>query len=231
MIDRTGAWMFRIDADGVQRAISSNKDGGAAFGWHFQRDDRWGLLDLDGHVLLIPSSINPSNAAPTVISSPSGKGSSSISGAMAARCSLRTERISAGCGSLSPYVMKAGDKFGLMDGNGRVIAPAAFEALNAVTKDVWNAKLNGKWGRIGPDGHWLFEAKFDDLRAAIPPLCAQSTASAFPEGGRKLADRTAFRHRAASGFRVRDCDDGRHDRPYQGKGSIVDHRATAGSDV
>jgi hypothetical protein len=164
VIDRTGAWMFRIDADGLQRAISSDKDGGAAFGWRFQRDDRWGLLDLDGHVLLEPKFDHPIQrcADGHFVALREGE-----------QLYFRSDGspllhpnggiLSAGCGSLSPYIMKAGDKFGLMDGDGRVIAPPAFEALNAVTKDVWNAKLNGKWGRIGPDGHWLFEAKFDDL--------------------------------------------------------------------
>src|SRR5262249_49158717 len=50
VIDRTGTWVFKTNAGGLQRAVSSDSDGGTQFGWHFRRHDRWehwGLLDLD----------------------------------------------------------------------------------------------------------------------------------------------------------------------------------------
>ena len=172
-IDRTGAWVFRIDADGLHRAVSSDRDGGAPFGWHFQRNDRWGLLDLDGHVLLDAEFDQPvqrcadghlvafkdrewlyfrSDGSP--LQPPVGR------------------ILDANCGTLAPYIVKAGDKFGLVDGDGKEIAPPTFDALTSATRDIWNAKLGGKWGRIGLDGHWLFEPKFDDLSRSNPIIVA-----------------------------------------------------------
>src|SRR5690348_15597589 len=54
VIDRTGAWMFRTDYQWIYLAEVSGKDSSSKppFGWHFKKADRWGLLDLDGRVLL-----------------------------------------------------------------------------------------------------------------------------------------------------------------------------------
>jgi hypothetical protein len=163
-IDRSGTWVVRIDADGLYRAVSADSNGGASFGWHFQRDGRWGLLDFDGHILLDAKFDQPvqrcadghlivlkdrqwlyfmSDGSP--LQPPNGR------------------ILGDGCGSLAPYVVKAGDKFGLIDGDGKEIIPPSFDALISATRESWNAKLDGKWGRIGLDGHWLVEPKFDDL--------------------------------------------------------------------
>jgi hypothetical protein len=84
--------------------------------------------------------------------------------------------LDASCGSLAPYIVKAGDKFGLVDGGGKEIVEPAFDALISATRGVWNAKLDGKWGRIGLDGHWLFEPKFDDLSRSNPIIVAAMNA-------------------------------------------------------
>jgi hypothetical protein len=177
VIDRTGAWLFRISADGLHRAVSSASNGGAPFGWHFQRDDRWGLLDIDGHVLLDAKFDQPVQGCAdghlvafkdrqllyfrsdgTPLQPPDGR------------------ILDASCSSLAPYILKAGDKFGLVDGDGKEITPTAFDALIAATGDIWNAKLDGKWGRIGPDGLWLFEPKFDYLSRSNPIIVAATDA-------------------------------------------------------
>jgi WG containing repeat len=176
-IDRTGAWVFRIDADGLYWAVASARTGGAPFGWHFQREDRWGLLDLDGHVLLdaefdqaVQRCVDGhlvafkdrewlyfrSDGSP--LRPPVGR------------------IVDADCGTLAPYIVKAGDKFGLVDGDGKEITPPAFDALISATRDSWNAKLDGKWGRIGRDGHWLFEPKFDYLSRSNPIIVAATDA-------------------------------------------------------
>jgi len=172
-IDRTGAWVFRIDADGLHRAVSSASNGGAPFGWDFQRDGRWGLLDLDGHVLLdaeFDQTVQRcadghlvafkdrewlyfrSDGSPLL--PPGGR------------------ILDANCGSPAPYIVKAGAKFGLVDSDGKEIAAPAFDALIAVTRGIWNAKRDGKWGRIGPDSRWLFEPTFDDLSRSNPIIVA-----------------------------------------------------------
>lgn len=127
VIDRAGSWVFRIEADGLRRATSSYKDGGAAFGWHFlrhdlwrnQRRERWGLLDFDGHVLLEPKFDQPIQrcADGHLVALSDG-----------VQLYLRSDSspllppngriLAAGCGSRAPYLVKAGDKFGLVDGEG-----------------------------------------------------------------------------------------------------------------
>jgi hypothetical protein len=183
-IDRTGAWLFRIDADGLRRAVAV--DGGTQFGWHFPRHTsfvsrelvrRWGLLDLDGHVLLEAQFDQPLQRCADghlavlrdrqwLYFKSDGTPLQPSNGVI----------LGEGCGSIAPYIVKANDKFGLVDGDGREIVPPAFEALIAVTKDVWNAKLDGKWGRIGPDGHWLFEPKFEYLSRTTPIIVAATAA-------------------------------------------------------
>ena len=182
-IDRTGAWMFRIDADGLQRAVSAGKDGGAQFGWHFQRYDgsrssrtlvsRWGLLDLDGHVLLDAAFDQPvQRCADGHLTVLRGRQWLYFRSDGTPLQPSKGDILGEGCGSVAPYIVKADDKFGLVDGDGREITPPAFDALIAVSKGIWNAKRDGKWGRIGPDGHWLFEPKFEYLSRTVPLIVA-----------------------------------------------------------
>ena len=63
-----------------------------------------------------------------------------------------------------------------MDGDGKEITPPAFDALVSATRDIWNAKLDGKWGRIGSDGHWLFKPKFNYLSRSNPIIVAATDA-------------------------------------------------------
>ena len=64
------------------------------------------------------------------------------------------------------------DKFELADGDGKEITPPAFDALIMATGNVWNASVDGKWGRIGPDGSWLFGPKFEYLSRSSPIIVA-----------------------------------------------------------
>ena len=47
------------------------------------------------------------------------------------------------------------------------MTPVQFEAVVSVGPGVKNAKLDGKWGRIAADGHWLLEPKFDYLSTGV----------------------------------------------------------------
>ena len=172
-IDRTGAWMFRLDADALHRAVSSATTGGEQFGWHFQRDDRWGLLDLDGHVVLDAAfDQTVQRCADGHLVAFKGREWSYFRSDGSSLQPSVGRILDANCGSPAPYIVKAGDKFGLVDGDGKEIVPPAFDALIPVTRGVWNAKLAEKWGRIGPDGQWLFVPKFDDLSRGNPMIVA-----------------------------------------------------------
>jgi len=178
-IDRTGAWRFKIEANELQRAISSD---GAQFGWHFQRygypvspalPRRWGLLDLDGHVLLDAAFDQPvQRCADGHLTVLRGRQWLYFRSDGTPLQPSKGDILGEGCGSVAPYIVKADDKFGLVDGDGREITPPAFDALIAVSKGIWNAKRDGKWGRIGPDGHWLFEPKFEYLSRTVPLIVA-----------------------------------------------------------
>jgi hypothetical protein len=54
VIDKTGAWVFRTDYQQIHFAVAFSRDrkSDTVFGWHFKKADRWGLLDLDGRVVL-----------------------------------------------------------------------------------------------------------------------------------------------------------------------------------
>jgi WG containing repeat len=83
--------------------------------------------------------------------------------------------VDASCGSGSPYVLKLGEKFGLVDAEGKSIALATFDALIVASRSAaWNAEVGGKWGRIGPDGRWLLEPKFDYLSRSGPIIVAST---------------------------------------------------------
>lgn len=177
VIDRTGAWVFKTHTRGLQRATSSDGDAGTQFGWHFQGRgllaERWGLLDLNGQVLLEPSFDQiVQRCADGRLAALKERQWQYFRNDGSPLKPPNGQIIGSGCSSLAPYIVKAGDKFGLVDGDGKEIAPPAFDALIAVAKDLWNAKRDGKWGRIGPDGHWLFEPKFDELSHGNPILIA-----------------------------------------------------------
>jgi hypothetical protein len=171
-IDRTGAWIFQMEARGIRPAISS--DSGTPYGWHFERRERWGLLDLDGHVVLEAEFDHPIQrcADGHLVIVKDGQWLYFRSDGISLRPPNNGRILGSGCASPAPYVVKAGDKFGLMDGDGKEITPLEFDALVAAATGIWNAKRNGKWGRIGPDGYWLLEPKFDDLSRGNPIIVA-----------------------------------------------------------
>ena len=45
----------------------------------------------------------------------------------------------------------------------RPLTPVHFDAITSAGPDARNVKIDGKWGRIGPDGRWLLEPRFDYL--------------------------------------------------------------------
>lgn len=166
VIDKTGLWIFQTNYQQINLAVVYGKGLSVetVFGWQFKQNDRWGLLDRDGRVVLdadFDQSIQrcadgrlvaykdeewlyfKENGSP--LQPPDGR------------------LIDASCGSVPPFVLKTGNKFGLLDAGFNPLTPVQFDAVTSVRPGVKNAKIDGKWGRIGLDGRWLLEPKFDYL--------------------------------------------------------------------
>jgi hypothetical protein len=166
VIDRTGAWVFRTDYQQVRVAISLGEDrkSETVFGWHFEKDDRWGLLDLDGRVVLgadFDQTIQ--RCADGRLVAYKNKEWLYFKNDGAPLQPQDGRLIDAPCGSVPPYTLKIGDKFGLVDAESRPVTPVHFDAIVWAGRDAKNVKLDGKWGRIGLDGGWMLEPKFDYL--------------------------------------------------------------------
>jgi len=172
VIDRAGAWVFQTDYQQVHAAIEFGSSN-TVFGWHFKKDERWGLLDLDGRVLLDADFDQPTQRCAdgrlvayknkewlyfkedsSPLQPPDGR------------------LVDAACGSVPPYTLKIGDKFALLDARFRPLTPVQFEAVAPTAPGAKNVKIGGKWGRIGPDGRWLLEPRFDYLSGAADSFVA-----------------------------------------------------------
>lgn len=166
LIDKAGAWVLRTGYQLMYLATSGTDR--SPFGWQFKKANRWGLLDLDGRVVLeadFDQGIQRCDDGRLVafrnkewlyfkadgspLQPPDGR------------------LIDGACGGTPPYTLKIGDKFGLVDADGRPLMPVQFDAVARVAGGVKNVKIEGKWGRIGADGHWLLEPKFDYLSDGI----------------------------------------------------------------
>jgi hypothetical protein len=176
VIDRTGTWVFRTDAKRLFLAVTYGKDRGPPFGWHFQNDSGWGLLDLDGRIILNAAFDQPiEGCADGRLVAYKNKEALYFKSDGTPLQPANGRLVNASClGSEPPYVVKIGEKFGLVDAEGKSIAPATFDALIVAIRGAWNAEVGGKWGRIGPDGRWRLEPKFDYL-SRNDPIMAAST--------------------------------------------------------
>jgi hypothetical protein len=174
-IDKAGAWAFRTNYQHIHLATVFSKDHTSEppFGWHFKKAERWGLLDLDGRVVLdadFDQTVQRCNDGRLV-----AYGTKEWLYFKADGSPLQPpdgRLIDATCGGAPPYILKVGDKFGLVDGNSSPVTPIQFEALTPAGPGVKNAKSDGKWGRIGSDGRWLLEPRFDYLSAGADVFVA-----------------------------------------------------------
>jgi hypothetical protein len=175
VIDKSGAWVFRTAYQQVHLAKVFGKDLTVAsvFGYHFKKAGRWGLLDLDGHVAL------DADFDQTVSRCEDGR---LVAYRNKEWLYFRADGsplqppngrlIDGTCGGKPPYTLKIGDKFGLVDTDSNPLTPVQFEAVGRVTPGIRNVKIDGKWGRIGSDGRWLLEPKFDYLSDGVDILVA-----------------------------------------------------------
>jgi WG repeat protein len=173
VIDKTGAWVFQTNYQQLYLATSFGATENAAFGWHFKKADRWGLLDLDGHVVLDADFDQPvSHCADGRLEAFKNKGSLSFKADGRPWQPPDGQLVGESCRSVPPYTLKVGDKFGLVDASFNPVTPVRFEAVARAAPDVWNVKIDGKWGRIAPDGHWLLGPKFDYLSTGVDVFVA-----------------------------------------------------------
>ena len=163
VIDRTGAWVFRTDYQQIHpaKAPGNDRQSEIVFDWHFEKDDRWGLMDLDGRVVIgadfdqtiqycadgrLVAYRNKEwlyyKADGSPLQPPDGR------------------LVDASCGSVPPYTLKIGDRFGLVDAESHPVTPVRFEAVVFAGRDARNVKLDGKWGRIRANGPLDAGAKF-----------------------------------------------------------------------
>ncbi|WP_223969732.1 WG repeat-containing protein [Bradyrhizobium sp. RD5-C2] len=167
VIDKSGAWIFQTNYQQLQFAFAGLKSDrpGAVFGWHFKMADRWGLLDLNGHVVLDAEYDQPiGQCADGRLDAYKNKEWLHFKADGSPLQPPGGRLIDASCyGGTSPFVLKIGDKFGLVDAGSNPVTPVQFEAIVSAGSGVKNAKLDGNWGRLGPDGHWVLEPKYDYL--------------------------------------------------------------------
>jgi WG containing repeat len=172
VIDKSGAWVFRTNYQQIYPATSFGANDHSVFGWHFKKADRWGLLDLDGRVVLdadFDQAVN--RCADGRLEAYKNRESFYFRADGTSLQPPEGRLVDASCG-VPPYTLKIGDKFGLVDANFNPLTPVQFDAIARVAPGVRNAKIDGKWGRVGPDGHWLLEPKFDYLSNGVDVFVA-----------------------------------------------------------
>jgi hypothetical protein len=165
VIDKAGAWVFRTNYQHIYLATVFGKDHASepAFGWHFKNAERWGLLDLDGRVVLDADFEAVQRCGDGRLVAYRNKEWLSFKADGSPLQPPDGRLVDALCGGAPPYILKVGDKFGLVDGNSSLVTSVQFDALTSAGLGIKNAKIDGKWGRIGSDGRWLLEPRFDYL--------------------------------------------------------------------
>jgi hypothetical protein len=167
VIDKSGAWMFQTNYQqlNVARTIGHDRDPGTVFGWHFEKNDRWGLLDLDGRVVLDADFDQFIHRCPDGrLEAYKNKEWLYFNGDGSPLQPPNGRLVDASCyGSQPPYTLKIGDTFELVDISLKPLTPLHFDAITSAGPDARNVKIDGKWGRVGSDGHWLLEPRYDYL--------------------------------------------------------------------
>jgi hypothetical protein len=170
VIDKAGAWIFQTNYQQVRLAVDHGYGRGPEtfFGWDFKKADRWGFLDIDGHVVLDADFDQPvSHCNDGRLEAFKNKGSLSFKADGTPWQPPDGQLVSDSCRSSPPYTLKIGDKFGLVDASFNPVTSVQFDAIVQAGPDAKNVKIDGKWGRIAPDGRWLLEPKFDYLSTGV----------------------------------------------------------------
>ena len=174
VIDRAGAWAFRTNYQSIYLATVLGKDQASElpFGWHFKKAERSGLLDLDGRVVLDADFEAVQRCDDGRLVAYRNKEWLAFKADGSPLQPPNGRLIDVSCGGVPPYILKIGDKLGLVDGNSSPLTPVQFDAVTSAGPGIKNAKIDGKWGRIGFDGRWLLEPRFDYLSAGADMFVA-----------------------------------------------------------
>lgn len=165
VIDKAGAWVFQTNYQQIYLATALGKDliSQTAFGWKFKHANRWGLLDFDGRVILDAEFDQISRCDDGRLEAYKNKESFYFKADGSPLQPSDGRLVGFTCNSVPPYTLKVGDKFRLVDANFSPLTSLQFDAVTSLAGGIKNAKLDGKWGRIGADGRWLLEPRFDYL--------------------------------------------------------------------
>jgi hypothetical protein len=165
VIDKTGAWVSRTDYPQMNpaTALGPRRGSESVFGWDFRKADRWGLLDLDGRVVIDAEFDQPMQKCDGRLIAYKNKEWFYFKADGSPLQPPDGRLIDAACGSKPPYTLKIGDKFELVDANSVPLTPVQFDAITWISPSARNVKIDGKWGRIRSDGRFLLEPKFDYL--------------------------------------------------------------------
>jgi hypothetical protein len=169
VIDKTGTWVFQTNYQQVRLAV--DHDNGRSpetyFGWDFKKDDRWGLLDLDGRVVLDADFDHPiQHCGDGRLVAHKNKEGFPFKADGSPLQPSAGRLVDVSCNA-PPYILKVGDKFGLVDASFRPLTPVQFDAVVQAGSAARNVKIDGKLGRIGLDGSWLIEPRFDYLSNGV----------------------------------------------------------------
>lgn len=164
----------------------------------FKQNNLYGAMDADGNVLLpaaytqlIPASDGQYLAMRTdpfdddadeilLISAEGGETPVDV------RTDEGLERLSS---DRMPFQNSATEKFGYIDGNGKIVIEAKFDTAGGFENGLARASENGKLGLIGPDGQWKVEPQFDFLETggkASVGLIGRETFVVLDENGDEL---------------------------------------------
>jgi WG containing repeat len=170
VIDKAGSWIFQTNYQKILFATASGADRNSetAFGWHFKKADQWGLLDFDGRLVLDANFDQPvGHCSDGRLEGYKNKERLYFKEDGSPLQPPDGRLVDASCGAAAPYILKIGDKFGLVDARSSPLTAVQFDAVAWAGPGVKNVKINGQWGRIGPDGSWLLEPRFDYLSRGV----------------------------------------------------------------
>jgi len=164
VIDKTGSWVFRTNYQQLHLAVGDAHNPEAVFGWDFRRVVHWGFLDVDGHIVVDADFDQMiQHCADGRMVAYKNKEWFSFRANGSPLQPKEARLIDVSCNAVAPLAIKVGDKFGFVDASLDPLTSVQFDAVVGVVPGVKNVKTDGKWGRIGPDGRWLLEPKFDYL--------------------------------------------------------------------
>jgi len=166
VIDKTGAWVFQTNYQRVQLAVTHGygRSTETFFGWDFKKSDRWGFLDRDGRVVIDADFDQPiQRCSDGRMVAYKNKESFYFKADGSPLQPPEGRLIDGSCDGVPLYTVKIGDKFGLVDDQMNPLTPVRFDTVVWAGSAARNVKIDGKWGRVGLDGRWLIEPKFDYL--------------------------------------------------------------------